>query len=84
MVLQHSCYNHYMKTLDQLKLQFLNTSADPVALVNLLNDAIQLIEFEQASKCFIQKRLTTATEQIVRQTTMIENLEKTLWSKRAK
>lgn len=73
-----------MKTLDQLKLQFLKTGADPVALANLLNEAIQMIEFEQASKAFIQKILDTATKQIGNQITMIENLEKTLWSKPVK
>jgi hypothetical protein len=70
-----------MKTLDQIKVTFCKTGADPVALSLLLNDAIALIEFELASKAFVQKRLTDANAQIVRQVAMIENLEKTLFKR---
>lgn len=70
-----------MKTLDQIKVAVLKTGADPVTLSLLINGAIELIEFEQASKAFVQKRLTDANAQIARQVAMIENLENTLFKR---
>lgn len=70
-----------MKTLDQIKVAFCKTGADPVTLSLLINDAIELIEFEQASKAFVQKRLADANAQIARQVAMIENLENTLFKR---
>lgn len=72
-----------MKTVEQLKNAMVSTN-DVGGLMLLLSDAIATIEFEQSSKVFVQKRLSDAQAQIVRQTTMIDNLEKTLFARAKK
>jgi hypothetical protein len=76
-----TCYNSDMKTHNQIREAMVKT-IDPMELRVLLQEALDVIEFEQAQNAFVTVREKKLMDQVKRQTAMIENLEKTLWSKK--
>jgi len=70
-----------MKTKTQIREAMVKT-IDPTELMLLLREAIELVEFEESQNAFVTVRVKKLIEQVERQTAMIENLEKTLWSKK--
>jgi flagellin-specific chaperone FliS len=70
-----------MKTHNQIREAMVKT-IDPTELRMLLQEALDVIAFEQAQNAFVTVRVKKLIEQVERQTAMIENLEKTLWSKK--
>jgi flagellin-specific chaperone FliS len=70
-----------MKTPDQIREAMVKT-INPTELRMLLQEALDVIAFEQAQNAFVTVREKKLIEQVKRQTAMIENLEKTLWSKK--
>ena len=54
---------------------------DPNELLNLIEKALELAEFNGAQLAFSRANEKKLREQVERQTAMIENLEKTLWGK---
>jgi hypothetical protein len=70
-----------MKTPDQIREAMVKT-INPTELRMLLQEALDVIEFEQAQNAFVTLREKKLMDQVKRQTAMIENLEKTLWGRK--
>jgi hypothetical protein len=70
-----------MKTKDMILAEALKTH-DATKLFALVEDALKLAEFHATQKAFADVRVTKLSDQVTRQITMIENLEKTLWGKK--
>ena len=70
-----------MKTADQLITAALKTQ-DPAQLYQLLEDAVDTIRRTEAQLAFSKNREQQLSAQVLRQTAMIDNLEKTLWGKK--
>ena len=54
---------------------------DPNEMLQLIEKALDLAEFNGAQLAFSRANEKKLREQVERQTAMIENLEKTLWGK---
>lgn len=74
-------YNRNMKTELQILQEALKTQ-DPAKLYALVSEAIDLAKFHASQKAFADLRVKKLSDQVQRQTEMIENLEKTLWGKK--
>lgn len=70
-----------MLTADQIISEALYTH-DAVELFRLVDEALKLAKFEQSKAEFAEIRAKKLAEQVQRQTELITNLEKTLWSKK--
>jgi len=64
---------------DALKVPL--TSEDAARLFKVVEQFYDLTQFQASTKEFSDARVKKLQEQIERQKTMIENLEKTLWNK---
>lgn len=69
-----------MKTIDEIRQLALKTQ-DPAELLSLIHDALDLAEFYESRAEFSRLREVALAEQVIRQTRVIDNLEKTLWKK---
>ena len=69
------------RTADQILTEMVKTQ-DPIQLYRLLEDAVDTIRITDAQLAGSKSREKKLTEQIERQKAMIDNLEKTLWSKK--
>jgi hypothetical protein len=70
-----------MRNADQLIAAALKTH-DPIVLYKLVEEAVDGIRFVEAQLAFSRIREKKLEDQVTRQTSMIENLEKTLWNKK--
>jgi len=69
-----------MKTIDEIRQLALKTQ-DPAKLFALIEDALDVAKFYESRAEFSRLREAKLVEQVKRQTSMIDNLEKTLWKK---
>lgn len=70
-----------MHDADELMKRALKTQ-DPGELFKLFEQSIGLVKFTQAQLAFSKKREQQLSDQVKRQTAIIDNLEKTLWNKK--
>lgn len=70
-----------MKTPIQLLQDALKTR-DSSELFKIVEQFYEITKFQESVKAFSDERVKKLQEQIDRQKTMIENLEKTLWGKK--
>ena len=64
-------------TKDMIQAKALKTQ-DAAELYRLVEEALELADFYAAKKAFAEARVAKLTEQVARQSAMIENLEKTM------
>lgn len=55
---------------------------DPATLFKLLESALDHVTFVEAQLAFSKKREQQLSDQVKRQASLIDNLEKTLWNKK--
>lgn len=70
-----------MRTADQIISAALKTQSSAVLFL-LVQEAVELAKFAQSKEELSRVREKKLTEQVQRQTALIDNLEKTLWSKK--
>lgn len=70
-----------MRTADQIISAALKTQSSAVLFL-LVQEAVELVRFSQSKEELSNIREKKLAEQVQRQIALIDNLEKTLWSKK--